>query len=130
MVLVGAVSFTAAAAIFFCAGWFGHPDGGQETVTLSPVQEERLALIDRLLEDKLSSFGIEDDLGAAREQWRDLWALSSYLESVNYVAGVKAALEIIGHPAGPPRKPVRLLTDEQRAELTALLDRFGVVAGA
>ena len=86
------------------------------------VPEQAVALWETL--------AVKGDLGAAREQWRDLWALSSYLESVNYVAGVKAALEIVGHPAGPPRKPVRPLTDEQRAELTVLLDRFGVVGGA
>ena len=55
-----------------------------------------------------------------------LWALSDFLESVNYVAGVKAGLELVGHPAGPPRAPIQPLSDEQRATLAALLERAGV----
>ena len=43
------------------------------------VPEQAVALWDTL--------AVKGDLGAAREQWRDLWALSSYLESVSYVAG-------------------------------------------
>ena len=34
------------------------------------------------------------DLIGARELWRHLWAISDFLESVNYVAGVKAGLEL------------------------------------
>ena len=52
------------------------------------------------------TLAVKGDLAAAREQWRDLWAISDFLESVNYVAGVKAGLELIGHPAGPPRAPI------------------------
>ena len=36
-----------------------------------------------------------------RELWRHLWAISDFLESVNYVAGVKAGLDLIGHSSGP-----------------------------
>jgi len=64
------------------------------------------------------------DLTKAREQWRDLWALSSYLESISYVAGVKAALEVVGHPVGPTRAPVRPLSAEQRAGLVTVLKPF------
>ncbi|SEQ60204.1 dihydrodipicolinate synthase family protein [Microlunatus flavus] len=80
------------------------------------VPEQAVALWDTL--------AVKGDLGAAREQWRDLWALSSYLESVNYVAGVKAALEVLGHPAGPTRAPVQPLSAEQRAGLAAVLEPF------
>jgi dihydrodipicolinate synthase/N-acetylneuraminate lyase len=66
------------------------------------------------------------DLVGARELWRDLWALSDFLESVNYVAGVKAGLELIGHPAGPARLPVLPLPAEQRRTLAALLERAGI----
>jgi dihydrodipicolinate synthase/N-acetylneuraminate lyase len=66
------------------------------------------------------------DLVAARELWKRLWALSSFLESVNYVAGLKAALELIGHPAGPPRPPVQPLAEDKRRELAAVLRTAGV----
>ena len=81
------------------------------------VPEQAVALWDTL--------AVKGDLVAAREQWRDLWALSSYLESISYVAGVKAALELLGHPVGPPRAPVRPLTDEQRGALATVLGPFG-----
>ena len=86
----------------------------------SIVPEQAVALWETL--------AVKGDLGAAREQWRDLWALSSYLESISYVAGVKAALELVGHPVGPARKPIQPLTAEQHAGLVAVLERFGPVA--
>lgn len=80
------------------------------------VPEQAVALWETL--------AVKGDLVAAREQWRDLWALSSYLESVNYVAGVKAALALVGHPVGPTRAPVQPLTAEQHAGLAAVLEPF------
>ena len=85
------------------------------------VPEQAVALWETL--------AVKGDLGAAREQWRDLWALSSYLESVNYVAGVKAALEVLGHPVGPSRAPVQPLSAEQRAGLVAVLEPFAAARG-
>ena len=67
------------------------------------------------------------DLVHARELWKSLWEISDFLESVSYVAGVKAALEIVGHPAGPARLPVQPLSTTERARLTAILERAGAV---
>lgn len=66
------------------------------------------------------------DLDAGRELWAKLWRLADFLESVNYIAGVKAGLELVGSPAGPPRLPARPLSDEKRAELKEILDAIGV----
>ena len=72
------------------------------------------------------------DLARAREQWRHLWAISDFLESVNYVAGVKAGLELIGHPAGPPRAADPAAARPSNAgRFAAILERAGVaVVGA
>ena len=72
------------------------------------------------------TLAVKGDLAEGREQWRHLWAISDFLESVNYVAGVKAGLELIGHPAGPPRAPIQPLPGEQRATFAAILERAGV----
>jgi dihydrodipicolinate synthase/N-acetylneuraminate lyase len=66
------------------------------------------------------------DLVRGRELWRHLWAISAFLESVNYVAGVKAGLELVGHPAGPARLPVQPLSAEQRARFAGILEAAGV----
>jgi dihydrodipicolinate synthase/N-acetylneuraminate lyase len=66
------------------------------------------------------------DLVRARELWRHLWEISSFLESVNYVAGLKAGLELIGHPAGPPRLPIQPLSAEQRRQFAEILRAAGV----
>lgn len=44
----------------------------------------------------------------------------------SYPGQVKAALEIMGLPVGPPRLPIRPASDVQRAGLRALLERVGV----
>ena len=72
------------------------------------------------------TLAVKGDLAEAREQWRHLWAISDFLESVNYVAGVKAGLQLVGHPAGPPRAPIQPLSGEQRATFAAILERAGV----
>jgi dihydrodipicolinate synthase/N-acetylneuraminate lyase len=69
------------------------------------------------------------DLVAAREQWTHLWALSDFLESVDYVAGIKAALELVGHPVGPARLPIQPLPAADRERLTAILAAAGQLAG-
>jgi dihydrodipicolinate synthase/N-acetylneuraminate lyase len=66
------------------------------------------------------------DLVRGRELWRHLWAISDFLESVNYVAGVKAGLELIGHSAGPARLPIQPLSAEQRRRFATILQAAGV----
>jgi dihydrodipicolinate synthase/N-acetylneuraminate lyase len=107
-------------------GWdtltfFGIASGAQASVwgTAGVVPKQAVELWNVLAEQK--------DLVKARELWRPLWELSSFLESVNYVAGIKAALEIIGEPAGPARLPILPLGDEERSKLTDILDRMGML---
>ncbi len=107
-------------------GWdtltfFGIASGAEASVwgAAGIVPELAVELWETLAERK--------DLDRARELWKSLWELSAFLESVSYVAGIKAALEIIGHPAGPARLPVQPLGEPQRAELAAILERAGVL---
>jgi dihydrodipicolinate synthase/N-acetylneuraminate lyase len=66
------------------------------------------------------------DLARGRELWQHLWAISDFLESVNYVAGIKAGLELTGHPVGPPRLPIQPLPAEQRERFASILRAAGV----
>jgi dihydrodipicolinate synthase/N-acetylneuraminate lyase len=71
------------------------------------------------------TLAVKGDLGAAREQWKHLWAISDFLESVDYVAGVKAGLELVGHPAGPARPPVQPLPAAERERFARILEAAG-----
>jgi dihydrodipicolinate synthase/N-acetylneuraminate lyase len=66
------------------------------------------------------------DLARGRELWKHLWAISDFLESVNYVAGVKAGLDLTGHSAGPARLPIQPLSAEQRQRFAGILRDAGV----
>jgi dihydrodipicolinate synthase/N-acetylneuraminate lyase len=76
------------------------------------------------------TLAVKGDLVAAREQWKHLWAISDFLESVDYVAGIKAGLEIIGHPAGPARPPVQPLAAHERERFTRILTDAGQIPRA
>ncbi len=73
-----------------------------------------------------NTLAVKHDLVGARELWKDLWAISDFLESVNYVAGIKAGLELIGHPAGPARAPIQPLPEAERARFRTILAAAGV----
>jgi dihydrodipicolinate synthase/N-acetylneuraminate lyase len=71
------------------------------------------------------TLAVKADLVTAREQWKHLWAISDFLESVDYVAGVKAGLEIVGRPAGPARLPIQPLPAAGRERFTRILAAAG-----
>ena len=78
--------------------------------------------------DLWNTLAEKGDLVGGRELWKDLWAISSFLESVNYVAGIKAGLELIGHPAGPARFPIQPLPEQERERFAAILAKAGVIS--
>ncbi|UYQ77300.1 dihydrodipicolinate synthase family protein [Glutamicibacter sp. JL.03c] len=73
------------------------------------------------------TLAVRKDLAAAREQWKSLWEISDFLESVPYPAGLKAGLELIGHPAGPVRAPLQELSAADKARFEAILAKAGVL---
>lgn len=70
----------------------------------------------------------EKDLERGRELWAPLWNLSSVLESVNYPAGLKAALELLGTPVGPVREPILPLGEGDRERIADALRRLDLIA--
>jgi 5-dehydro-4-deoxyglucarate dehydratase len=46
------------------------------------------------------------------------------------VSVMKAAMELLGHPSGPPRPPLGRLSDRDRADLRTILDRLAVPTAA
>ncbi|PVH17122.1 dihydrodipicolinate synthase [Candidozyma duobushaemuli] len=70
-----------------------------------------------------NTFTKEKDIEKAREQWKFLWEVSDFFESVCYPAAVKAALEIVGHSAGPVRDPTLPLEKKDREKLAEILKK-------
>ena len=64
------------------------------------------------------------DLKAAKATWAEIFPLMQFLVSGGYVAAVKAALQILGYPAGAARAPIGDLPAERRAELEQILKNF------
>lgn len=107
-------------------GWdtltfFGLASGAEASVwgVAGVVPELAVQLWNTLVE--------QGDLVKARELWADLWAISDFLESVNYVAGIKAGLELVGHPAGPVRLPIQPLAAQDRDRFAKILTKAGVL---
>jgi len=109
-------------------GWdtltfFGIASGAEGTVwgAASVVPELAVQLWETL--------AVKGDLAAAREQWKPLWAISDFLESVEYAAGIKAGLDLVGHTAGPTRAPVHPQPPAQLDRLREILVSAGQVPG-
>jgi 4-hydroxy-tetrahydrodipicolinate synthase len=62
------------------------------------------------------------DLPAARELWARIWPLCHVLEGINYTAGVKTAVRLVGDATGPVRGPLLELEDDAVAHLAALVE--------
>lgn len=66
----------------------------------------------------------EEDLKKAKEVWNKvLFPLAHLLESVNYPAGVKAALQVLGMGVGPVREPNEGLEEGQLMKLKEIVGR-------
>ncbi len=70
---------------------------------------------------------IEKDLDRGRKLWAPLWALSDVLESMNYAAGIKTALELTGNPVGPVREPILPLAAADRDRIALALAGLGAL---
>jgi len=60
-------------------------------------------------------------IDAAKAEWLRIFPVMQFLVSGGYVAGVRGALDILGHPAGPARAPIEDLDAGRRSELETLL---------
>ena len=66
------------------------------------------------------------DMAAARAEWLRIFPVMQCLVSGGYVAAVRGALDILGHPVGPARAPIEDLDPARRAELESLLKHLPV----
>ncbi len=79
---------------------------------------------------KLLEHAQKGEIEEGRKLQKNLLALNAAVTSRFGVAGLKAALDMIGYYGGLPRRPMLPLTDEAKAELKGILMALGVeVAG-
>lgn len=67
------------------------------------------------------AMAVRGNLEEGRRLWSKIWPICDFLEARNYCAGIKAGLDLIGHTAGPARKPTLPLSDEDLATFAQLL---------
>ena len=83
-------------------------------------------VIPRLSADLFTAAVDRNDPEAARAIHERIVDLLWWVGGPRYVAGTKAALEMIGLPVGPPRPPRLPLPREMHDDLRAVLDRLGL----
>jgi 4-hydroxy-tetrahydrodipicolinate synthase len=67
----------------------------------------------------------KNDMIRSRELFDRLFPLCDFMCQKSHVRVAHTGLELLGRPMGPPRRPLRMLQPQDRAELQRLLDEFG-----
>lgn len=70
---------------------------------------------------------VQKDLDAAREYFDQFYPLLKFLCDKSHIRVAHTGLEILGVDVGPPRKPLRMLGAQDRAELERILRDFGML---
>lgn len=61
------------------------------------------------------------DLDTARKRWDTVYPIMQFLTEVGYVTGVKAAMKLLDHSIGDPRRPYEVLEGAKLDELASIL---------
>ena len=72
----------------------------------------------------------KNDMIRSRELFDRLFPLCDFMCAKSHVRVAHTALELLGRPMGPPRRPLRMLEPRDRAELQRLLEEFGALKRA
>ncbi|KAJ4264533.1 hypothetical protein NW762_005735 [Fusarium torreyae] len=73
-----------------------------------------------------NAIAVEGDIKKGREIWRKIYPITQVLESNNYCAAVKTALELTGWKIGGIRKPFAMLEGKPKDDLARALKAAGV----
>jgi len=72
----------------------------------------------------------KNDMIRSRELFDRLFPRCDFMCLKSHVRVAHTALELLGRPMGPPRRPLRMLEPRDRAELERLLREFGALRSA
>lgn len=76
---------------------------------------------------RMIEYATAGDVASARKIHEELTPLFSGLFLVSNPIPVKSALEMVGHPVGPPRLPLVVATDDERARIRKAMEDAGVL---
>lgn len=76
---------------------------------------------------KIFDLAMAGEIAEAREVQKSILNLNALVTSKYGVAGLKAALDMVGYFGGAPRKPMLPATDGERAEIRKALEKLGVL---
>ena len=110
-VFAGWESVTLQAFMAGCEGWFS----GMTNI----IPRECVRLFELAVE--------KADAVGAREHFDRIFPLCDFMCQKSHVRVAHTALELLGRPMGPPRRPLRMLEAADRAELERLLRDFGAL---
>ena len=68
------------------------------------------------------------DAAAAQTLWDELFPICEFICAKSHIRVAHTGLGLMGRPVGPPRRPMRLLGEQDRLALTAILDRLAGAA--
>ena len=70
----------------------------------------------------------QDDLTESQTLWDRLFPICDIICTKSHVRVGHTGLDILGRPVGPPRRPLRMLTNEDRTALAKAFDEVGAIA--
>jgi 4-hydroxy-tetrahydrodipicolinate synthase len=110
-VFAGWESVTLQAFMAGCEGWFSG---------MTNIMPRECVRLFELAVEKADAVG-------AREHFERIFPLCDFMCQKSHVRVAHTALELLGRPMGPPRRPLRMLEAADRAELERLLREFGAL---
>ena len=110
-VFAGWESVTLQAFMAGCEGWFSG---------MTNIMPRECVRLFELSVEKADAVG-------AREHFERIFPLCDFMCQKSHVRVAHTALELLGRPMGPPRRPLRMLEATDRAELERLLREFGAL---
>lgn len=110
-VFAGWESVTLQAFMAGCEGWFSG---------MTNIMPRACVTLFELAVEKADAVG-------AREHFDRMFPLCDFMCQKSHVRVAHTALELLGRPMGPPRRPLRMLEAADRAELERLLREFGAL---
>ena len=70
------------------------------------------------------------DAAGSQARWDRLFPVCEFICAKSHIRVAHTGLDIVGRPVGPPRRPMRMLEPNDRAQLEAILQELGAVGPA